>query len=71
MIGYIRRRYLVPAKVGGRVRYTGDPGGPIEGTITSAPDAYLRVRPDGVLGRRRLILHPTWCVEYLTTKGGP
>lgn len=59
---WVRRNYRVPAKRGGRVRFCGNEE-PIEGTITSASH-YLRVRPDGQ-PRRRLLLHPTWCVEYL------
>lgn len=53
---WIRRHYAVPAKRGGRVRFFG-----IEGTIMSATH-YLRVRMDD---GRRVLLHPTWKVEYL------
>ena len=67
---FVRQRYGVPAKRGGRIRYRPRLDRPsIEGTILSA-DSRIRVRldtPDG----RRVILHPTWRVEYLdsTTAG--
>lgn len=63
---YIRKRYGVPAKRGGRVRYTGNPDGkPVDGTITSAVtgNAHLRVRLDG--NTRSYWFHPTWKLEYL------
>lgn len=53
---WIRRNYGVPAKRGGRVRFSG-----VAGTITSASH-HLRVRLDD---GRRVLLHPTWRVEYL------
>lgn len=53
---WVRRNYGVPAKRGGRIRFCG-----VGGTITSA-DHRLRVRMDD---GRRVILHPTWEVEYL------
>lgn len=66
---WIRRNYGVPAKRGGRVRFLGYvawpeslPAPTCEGTITSASH-YLRVRMDD---GRRVLLHPTWKVEYLT-----
>lgn len=58
---YVRKTYGVPAKRGGRIRFTGDCE-PIEGTILSATHR-LRVRFDG--SKARVWLHPTWCVEYL------
>lgn len=64
---YIREHYGVPAKRGARIRYT-DIGRHVwTGRIVSARDGYLRVRvddpryPEAV----RLLLHPTWNVEYL------
>jgi hypothetical protein len=54
---YVRRYYGVPAKRGGRIRFRG-----MGGTITSA-DHHLRARMDD---GSRVILHPTWQVEYLT-----
>ena len=53
---WIRRNYHVPAKRGGRVRFFG-----VEGTIIKATH-YLYVRMDD---GRRILLHPTWKVEYL------
>lgn len=66
----IRDYYGVPAKRGGRIRYTGDGGDfdPQDGTITSASGPHLMVRfdIDGPNTRIRHKLHPTWEVEYLT-----
>lgn len=60
---YVRDTYGVPAKRGGRIRFTwgGWHGSPL-GTIVSFPGQYIRVRMDdgGVYQ-----LHPTWEVEYL------
>ena len=66
---YIRRTYGVPAKRGGRVRYTDAHGYVWNGRITGARNQYLRVLVDDrVAGYRgRLLLHPTWQVEYLKT----
>jgi hypothetical protein len=63
---YIRRTYGVPAKRGGRVRYTDTAGVTWTGRITSARSGYILVAVDDrVPGyRRRLILHPTWNVTY-------
>lgn len=55
---WVRRNYGVPARRGGRVKFFG-----VEGVITSATH-YLRVRMDD---GRRVLLHPTWKVEYLTS----
>lgn len=69
---YIRKTYHVPAKRGGRVRYTGGPT-PIDGTITSASGPYIRVRLDD--RKMTVRLHPTWEVQYIaegkTERGGP
>ncbi|MEV0367544.1 hypothetical protein [Nocardia fusca] len=62
---YVRWYYGVPAKRGGRVRYTGE-GEPRLGTITSA-DHRLRIRLDGEKHTR--IFHPTWELEYLPENG--
>lgn len=66
-LDYIRKTYGVPAKRGGRIRYRDERGDIFEGRITSARDGRLRVLVDDrVPGYRgRLILHPTWRVEYL------
>ncbi len=58
---WVRDAYGVPAKRGGRVRYTGDKT-PRLGTITAA-DHGLRIRLDG--DKRSLPFHPTWELEYL------
>ena len=64
---YIRKTYGVPAKRGGRVRYTDEQGYVFNGTITSGRYGHLRVLVDDrVPGYRgRLILHPTYQVENL------
>jgi hypothetical protein len=58
---YIRDAYGVPAKRGGRVKFT---GGDAEttGTITGARGHYLRIRLDG--HKRTMSYHPTWEIEY-------
>lgn len=63
---YIRRVYGVPAFRGRRIRYTGG-AAPVEGEIKAASGARLSVRVDGVKGR--VLLHPTWEVEYLNDPG--
>lgn len=62
-IGYIRDHYKVPAKRGGRVRYSGGSSGPVEGVIISTYGNYIRVRLDTTW--EVLTLHPSWKVEYL------
>jgi len=57
-LGYIRRTYRVPAFQGGLIRFFG-----IEYQIKSAYGSKLRVEQP--LTCERLILHPTWKVEYL------
>jgi hypothetical protein len=59
---WIRKRYNVPAKRGGRVEYTGK-GFPEFGTIKSADGDYLRIRLDGL--KRTKLFHPTWKLQYL------
>jgi hypothetical protein len=59
---YVRDYYSVPARRGGRVRYTGDKE-PRLGTITSARHGGLRIRLDG--DKHPLPFHPTWELEYL------
>jgi hypothetical protein len=64
-MAYIRDHYKVPAKRGGRVRYSGNPGGqpPVDGTITASDGAHLRIRLDG--NKHSYVFHPTWKLEYL------
>lgn len=60
----IRQTRGVPAKRGGRVKYTGHlDGRPREGTIKSAKDGYLYIILDGEKFARPY--HPTWKLEYL------
>ena len=58
----IRDRYGVPAKRGGRIRYTAN-GAPHDGTIVASRGDHLRIRLDGLkwIGN----YHPTWEIEYL------
>lgn len=61
----LRRYYGVPAKRGGRVRFTWrNWAGSREGTITSAESHKLWIRFDGEL-RPKGPFHPTWEIEYL------
>ena len=59
---YIRNYYDVPAKCGGRIRYSGNRQ-PIEGTIIAARGAHLLIRLDG--DDHEMPYHPTWKIEYL------
>lgn len=61
-MNYIRNYYRVPAKRGGRVRYTGGKS-PRTGTIKSARHGYLRIVLDG--DKHAGVFHPTWELEYL------
>jgi hypothetical protein len=67
-IQWIRDNYRVPAKRGGRVKYTGHMFGlmPKFGTITGARNSHLRIRIDGQ--KHSLPFHPTWCIQYLEPK---
>ena len=60
---YIRTMYNVPAKRGGRIRFTHSDGTVEYGTITGTNNPHLRVRIDGQ--KHSLIFHPTWNIEYL------
>ena len=62
-LDYIRKAYMVPAKKGGRVEYLASDGELMEGTITGASNAHLRVRLDG--NRHSMPFHPTWRLKYL------
>jgi len=59
---YIRDYYRVPARVGGRVKYTGGKQ-PQYGTIVDASGQYLVIRLDGEA--HELSYHPTWEITYL------
>lgn len=60
---YIRDYYGVPAKRGGRIRFTGYCTSSL-GTITSSSGKWLRVRFDGE--SRTSLVHPAHSVEYLS-----
>lgn len=59
---WVRKRYNVPAKRGGRVKYTGC-GKDEFGTITGTSGGHLLIRLDGL--KTSLHFHPTWELEYL------
>jgi len=59
-LAYVREHYRVPARRGQRVLVR-DFG---TGTITGGSGAHLIVRFDSA-PKRKVILHPTWRVEYL------
>ena len=61
-MAYIRNYYGVPAKRGGRIRYTGE-NPPKLATIVASRGQYLKVRFDGA--SMAVQLHPTWAVEYV------
>ena len=69
-LAYIRKTYGVSAYRGQRLKFTGSDGAKFYCTIKSASNQYLNVlvddRVDGYRGR--LILHPTWNIEYLDAK---
>lgn len=61
-MAWVRKSYRVPAKRGGRVKYTGC--GRVEfGTIASASGGRLNIRLDGV--KHAMPFHPTWKLVYL------
>ena len=58
---YVRTRYRVAAKRGGRVVFDGQPG-----RITGLSGGYVLVRLDGAsMKGSPLRCHPTWRMEYL------
>jgi len=64
---YIRDTYGVPAKKGGRIIFTDNNGTKFYCTIKSTINGKLRVLVDDRVPnyRGRLILHPTFNIEYL------
>lgn len=62
---YIRTAYGVPARRGGRVKYTGGVTDAV-GTIIGTNGHYLRIRMDG--HKRAMLYHPTWEIEYMTSR---
>ena len=65
-IEQVRKSRGVPAKRGGRVRYTGS-GRVQYGTIKSAKHGYLKILLDG--DKWPKTFHPTWELEYLDANG--
>lgn len=61
---YIRDSYGVPAKRGGKIKFTDGKGTVFECRILGACSGRLRVAVEGIK-KKALILHPTWQVEYL------
>jgi hypothetical protein len=61
-MAWVRKRYGVPAKRGGRVEYSGE-GRPERGTIRSARGGRLWITLDDV--KHPMPFHPTWCLAYL------
>ncbi|WP_024899494.1 hypothetical protein [Brucella rhizosphaerae] len=59
---YIKDYYRVPARVDGRVKYTGGKK-PQYGTIEGAQNQYLLIRFDGE-SNEPLLYHPTWEITY-------
>ena len=59
---YIRDTYRVPARLQGRVEYTGGQA-PRLGTIVGVDGAHLCIMLDGEKRARRY--HPTWELRYL------
>lgn len=63
---YIRKYYGVPAKRGGKLRYSGGPGAPVSAEIIGTKGAYLKCRIiEGMNSGLKTLLHPTWKIEYL------
>lgn len=62
-IQWIRDNYAVPAKVRGRVEYTGFKGKAYQGTITGTRGPHLLVRLDHAVVSSPY--HPTWEMRYL------
>lgn len=61
-MAWVRKYYNVPAKRGGRVKYTGGRE-PQIGTIKSARGGKLRIQLDA--WSFPAWFHPTWELEYL------
>ena len=61
-IDWIRKSYRVPAKVGGRVEYTGEKIAR-RGVITGQRGPHLLIRLDGE--EQSSPYHPTWELRYL------
>lgn len=66
-IEYIRKTFGVPAKIGGRIKFTDAFNAKWFGKITSVRNGQLRILVDDRIPnyRGRLVLHPTNNVEYI------
>lgn len=62
-LAYIRGRYQVPARRGGRIQFAYPEGTVRTGVIVGSSDAHLLV---DFPGQRGAVLHPTWKVTYLS-----
>lgn len=67
-IAWVRKHYNVPAKVGGRVEYTGE-SKPQLGTICGTSGGHLSIKLDGV--KHSMPFHPTWKLRYLDDESSP
>jgi len=67
----IRNQYGVPAKRGVKIRFADPLHGVFNCTIKSAKNGRLSVLVDDRRNgyRGRMILHPTWNVEYIQDEG--
>lgn len=61
-LDWVRRNYGVPAKLRGRIEYTGG-SKPRLGTITGADGGHIRILLDG--DKHDMPYHPTWKLRYL------
>lgn len=69
-IEWVRKNYRVPAKIRGRVVYTGEgKDKPEYGTIIGTSSGHLKIRMDGQ--KHGLPYHPTWEIQYLGKDGKP
>jgi hypothetical protein len=60
---YIRKAYGVPARRGGRIKFSPCPGIVKEGFVVASAGSRIRVRFTDM--RRTVVLHPVDAVEYL------
>ena len=62
-LDYIKEMYGVPAEKNGRIKYTGNPGVVLLGTIIGARGGHLEIKLDDE--KESGFYHPTWEIEYL------
>lgn len=63
MLYTISKRHGVPAKRGGKIKFTDIEGKTFFGTIIGTVGSSLKVKFKGLVGTRPI--HPEWNVEYL------